>query len=354
VVDRLMSLLSRIKQKIIEARKPQTSVQRLLTISGRKPHIIHRCGDGKTISVSDIGPVDLLGWIKPGPSHAFAFVDPRQRFVRLSGTDYEIGMLSEEALRTAESEAESGAWILDHWFGNYYHWVVYCPPKAITLIEAGYGDRILLPSPMSSPGFTLTSLQLLGLETGSLPTAGMGRTHYPSLHVVEGAAATAGGLERLRSRMHAACNVPAIQNDRDIPVACIFRRAVNNPRILSNEQAMLSICREFGIQIIDTAGLPFSDQVRMFAGMKAIIGVHGAGLANMTWMPAGGFAVEITPPPNGSTCFRELAEMLGHHYIQIGTLASHSEIGADSESFTIDPAGFRHAMAAVLSQLRIQ
>ena len=56
-----MSLLSRIKQKIIEARKPQTSVQRLLTISGRKPHIIHRCGDGKTISVSDIGPVDLLG-----------------------------------------------------------------------------------------------------------------------------------------------------------------------------------------------------------------------------------------------------------------------------------------------------
>jgi hypothetical protein len=181
--------------KIIEARKPQTSVQRLLTISGRKPHIIHRCGDGKTISVSDIGPVDLLGWIKPGPSHAFAFVDPRQRFVRL---------------------------------------------------------------------------------------------------------------------------------------------------------------RELGIQIIDTAGLPFSDQVRMFAGMKAIIGLHGAGLANMTWMPAGGYAVEITPPPNGSTCFRELAKMLGHHYIQIGTLASHSEIGDDSESFTIDPAGFRHAMAAVLSQLRIQ
>ena len=119
-----MSLLSRIKQKIIQARKPQTSVQRLLSISGRKPHIIHHCGDGKTISVADIGPVDLLGWIKPGPSHAFAFVDPRQRFVRLSGTDYEIGMLSEEALRPAESEAESGAWILDHWFGNYYHWVV--------------------------------------------------------------------------------------------------------------------------------------------------------------------------------------------------------------------------------------
>jgi hypothetical protein len=346
--------LSRIKQKIIEAWKSQISVSKLLLINGRIPRIIHRHSDGSTITIADIGPVDLLGWIKPGPSHAFAFVDRRQRFVRLSGTDYGIDTLFEGALTPTNQNGESGAWILDHWFGNYYHWVVFCLPKAITLIEAGYGDRILLPKPMPSPGFSLVSLQLLGLEIESLPIADVGRTHYQSMHVVEGAAATAGGLEKVRSHMHAACNALAFSNDRSVPVAFITRRVVNNPRVLSNENDTLSICRDFGIQIIDTAGIPFIDQVRMFAGMKAIIGVHGAGLTNMTWMQAGGFAVEITPPPNGSTCYRELADKLGHHYIQICTFTNQSQAGEDSTLITIDPADFRNEIAAVLTRLRIQ
>jgi capsular polysaccharide biosynthesis protein len=231
---------------------------------------------------------------------------------------------------------------------------VFCLPKAITLIEAGYGDRILLPKPMPSPGFSLVSLQLLGLEIESLPIADVGRTHYQSMHVVEGAAATAGGLEKVRSHMHAACNALAFSNDRSVPVAFITRRVVNNPRVLSNENDTLSICRDFGIQIIDTAGIPFIDQVRMFAGMKAIIGVHGAGLTNMTWMQAGGFAVEITPPPNGSTCYRELADKLGHHYIQICTFTNQSQAGEDSTLITIDPADFRNEIAAVLTRLRIK
>jgi hypothetical protein len=347
-------LLSQIKQNIIDTYKSRISVPRLMSINGRAPQIIHRCSDGNIITVADIGPVDLLGWIKPGPAHAFAFVDRRQRYVRLSGTHYDINTFSEDTLIPAKHNGDSGAWILDHWFGNYYHWVVFCLPKAITLIDAGYGDRILLPTPMPSPGFTLASLQLLGLETGSLQIADLGRSHYQSMHVVEGAAATVGGLEIVRSRMHAACNALAFPSNTGVPVACITRKVVNNPRVLSNENDMLSVCRDFGIQIIDTAGIPFIDQVRMFAGIKAIIGFHGAGLTNMTWMPAGGYAVEITHPPNGSTCFRELADKLGHHYIQICTFTGQKEAVEDSTFIAIDLADFRNAIAAVLTRLRIE
>ena len=78
--------------------------------------------------------------------------------------------------------------------------------------------------------------------------------------------------------------------------------------------------------------VPFSDknttlmqclqcQIGLFSQANIVIGMHGAGLANMIFMPPGGLVVEITPQTDGrmlpgTGIFSRLAMSTGiNHYI---------------------------------------
>ncbi len=42
-------------------------------------------------------------------------------------------------------------------------------------------------------------------------------------------------------------------------------------------------------------GLSLAEQIRLFAGAGTVVAPHGAGLANLAYMPAGGRVVEFLP-----------------------------------------------------------
>lgn len=48
-----------------------------------------------------------------------------------------------------------------------------------------------------------------------------------------------------------------------------------------------------------------------------MVGLHGAALSNMVWMPRGSQVVELTHL--GSTHFKDLARMLEHRYLGVPT-----------------------------------
>ena len=62
-------------------------------------------------------------------------------------------------------------------------------------------------------------------------------------------------------------------------------------------------------RIVDTAELEPRDQVRTIRDTDLLIAQHGAGLANLVWLPPGAGVIELLPPlpPTIDTIFRNLA-----------------------------------------------
>jgi len=60
--------------------------------------------------------------------------------------------------------------------------------------------------------------------------------------------------------------------------------------------------------------LPFEEQARLFSCAGVVVGVHGTGLLNTVFMPAGGAVIEVHPPLMHVTVWRSLFTMFGLAY----------------------------------------
>jgi len=78
---------------------------------------------------------------------------------------------------------------------------------------------------------------------------------------------------------------------------------------------------------------------------RVLIGQHGAGLAQMIWMQAGGTVIEVRPPlpAQVETLFERLARVLGHSYRRIPQQSVHSRV---------DPEVLEQAILDEMKQIR--
>ena len=84
------------------------------------------------------------------------------------------------------------------------------------------------------------------------------------------------------------------------------------------------------VQVVDAAYLGPIEQMQLFSSTSLLIGQHGAGLANMLWMPRGSAVVEILPPspPWVEPIFSNLAVALGHRMTVVRQDGPHSPVDA--------------------------
>ena len=61
------------------------------------------------------------------------------------------------------------------------------------------------------------------------------------------------------------------------------------------------------IHVVDFAELTFEEQIRTSANSRCLIGVHGAGLTNMAFMPRDTTIIDIMPPDYSMPCTTEFA-----------------------------------------------
>lgn len=102
----------------------------------------------------------------------------------------------------------------------------------------------------------------------------------------------------------------------------------STPNLSQLATALLESTEDLTWGIVDAAEIPPQRQLELFASTTVLVGQHGAGLANMVWMPPGGTVVEIQPPrPDYEPpFFRNLAQACGHTYIRIDQEHDHAEI----------------------------
>ncbi|MEM9224801.1 MAG: glycosyltransferase 61 family protein [Pseudomonadota bacterium] len=89
-----------------------------------------------------------------------------------------------------------------------------------------------------------------------------------------------------------------------------------------------------------------SAQRDLFNECSVLVGPHGAGLANLLFMPRGSTVIEILPPYYGTAAFYIAAERLGHRYVPIVACDPTDGVGASPKEWTHDSTYNRRHMIA--------
>ena len=215
-------------------------------------------------------------------------------------------------LRHPPQKVEEALWVHDDWSGNgnYFHWLTDVLPKLQTWYEAGEACRqVLLPENLLQRAYVRESLVLLGFQAISFQK---NHLKIDRLVVIGPTAPTgnfrAGLLQRLAHQMRAAEDV---RGQRLIYIS----RADAAKRFLRNEADLELTLAAHGIETVQLEGCSLADQIKLFGNCKLLVGLHGAGLTNMLWMPAGAQVLEIRSRNDShNNCYFAMASALGHHY----------------------------------------
>jgi capsular polysaccharide biosynthesis protein len=205
-----------------------------------------------------------------------------------------------------------GTWVIGHWYGNYYHWLVDFLPRVMLLEEAGRAANLLWPRPekLAAPGFIRESIERLGYDPDRSLSIDIGITEVGQLTIPKTPAHWGPGLALVAQRLTAGRKPMA-----DAPRRIFISRRKASVRRVANEGAVQSVLARYGITELSTETLDFAAQINVMQRAEMIVGLHGAGLTNMLFAPRGAAVVEIgnfAQFPNAD--YYAVASACGHAY----------------------------------------
>jgi hypothetical protein len=141
----------------------------------------------------------------------------------------------------------------------------------------------------------------------------------------------------------------------------ISRQKFDTPkRRIANIEVIEPLLRTYGFEPVMLEDLSVVEQIRLFSQAEAVIGVHGAGLANMIFSPSDCRMLLLENPRNISVglarMFSELAVVCGLRH-QVISVDEELVEGVDYSSFgnvhnrdiIVDPSALKAALESLLS-----
>ena len=231
---------------------------------------------------------------------------------------------------------------------NYFHWLVDYLPRLATLARAGVVRDVRLMVPDDLPAFARESLALLGIGPDRLVTVAPDRLYEVTRLLLPTQLARWGfvhpwAVEWLRGRFR--LRTPP---GPDAPRRLYLSRRDATRRRLRDEPALERALERRGFQTIAPGSLGLLQQIRLMAGAEVVVGVHGAGLANLLFAPRGATVVEITSAAYRTSYFANLAGLLDQHYRSVTATVVADPAGMPREA---DLALGADGIAALLDEL---
>jgi capsular polysaccharide biosynthesis protein len=209
----------------------------------------------------------------------------------------------------------AGNWtsIVSRWTrsANYYHWFTDSLPR-LALLDRLPGDtRILLP--VNLQPFQRETLRWMGLGERYRET--------PERHLrVENYFFSA------PTAMTGCTNPYAVRflRDRFLPHADETFRGPTKIYLLRrgtrgavNEEEVEAFLSRRGWTAVDPETLTLAQQIQLFAGARAVCGVHGAGFTNMLWCSPGCTVIELMADNYLNGCFESISACIDvqHQYL---------------------------------------
>jgi capsular polysaccharide biosynthesis protein len=204
---------------------------------------------------------------------------------RLVATDY---LLRDQ--RVIDSEV---LWITDYWSTNYFHWLTDALSRLFVIRDRVNKSPLLLPGPYESSDHVRGTLNAFGvtnidfIRTNEvvecrnllMPTHTAPSGHYND-DVIRG----------VRSVLLKAYDK---RESGRVGERIYLSRARAAKRHIVNEDDVRNILSNYGFRTIYPEELSFDEAVSVFSRTHYLASNHGAGLANMLFMPEGGRVLEL-------------------------------------------------------------
>jgi hypothetical protein len=235
---------------------------------------------------------------------------------------------------------------------NYYHWLVeYCGQlEGLAHYERETGRRPKILIRKGGPAFHRASLELLGIAPDRIiewdPAQGPIAAERVIVASLPGnrVACSPSNLRWLRDRFlqSVEANLP------DRPGRRLYiRRKTGAWRSIVNDDQVASLLEAHGFETVRAEGLSFAEQVRLFADAELIVGMHGAGLANLLFAPRAA-VIELTGAYGGGEYF-SMAAALGNPYAALPCAPG----GADGHDVVVDAPALESLLRAIMVQPRM-
>ena len=223
--------------------------------------------------------------------------------------------------------------------GSYYHWLFELLPRLEMVRRAGYEfadfDQVIINRPKFAP--QADTLDLVGLPAGKRMFSQRALHLGAKLMVVPTFPRnTRYGVPSWVHRYLREKFLPLVKPASGSRRIYLSRRKVG-VRGLLNEEALLQGLAEKGFEMLFLEEMAFLDQVAAFAQAEMVIGMHGAGLANLVFCPPGTRVLEILSRARLRPHYWLISDVVGLRYhCLIGEVAGSEEdppVRVDVEHF---------------------
>ena len=213
---------------------------------------------------------------------------------------------------------------------NYYHWLIDLLPRLATLRELGGPvDYYLVDCHTEAKRRTLA---MLGISERQMIQPHVAMTLQAS-ELLLPAFPTPGCLHAFRDMLaEAAGNAPEVRS-MATPRRLFISRRHAKTRQLENEAEVEALLRKRGFKTCFMEDHSLAQQARLINGAEAIVGVHGAGLANLIFARRGARVIELVHADRyNRLLFPQLSQTFSLRHWQV--LASSGRRRALSPSLT--------------------
>lgn len=188
---------------------------------------------------------------------------------------------------------------------GYYHWLLEVLPNLLHTIQIAEKDaKIIIPaSPRGYQGQALKEILGENYERTVIEL----RTAVTADKVIFTSFEGSSGFVRQKDieALHRTFSTTMV---RDAPGRKLYvSRKKSAKRKISNEEDVEAALRSKGFLIVYAEELDFLEQIKRFSSAQMVVGVHGAGLANIVWCSMGTPILEIFPFDFTHSCFATLA-----------------------------------------------
>lgn len=203
---------------------------------------------------------------------------------------------------------ERAIWCTDEWSHGYFHWFVDVLQRYFS-VEYHDDYVLLLPQRYAEIAYVTESLKWLKIShrfIGPKEIVHVGKLVLPTYYKPRGTV--------FKSLINHIASV--VKHDGNIERSRVYiSRKYAHRRKVSNEDEVFQVMDCQGFRIVYLEQLSWLEQLGILKKTSIIVGLHGAGLTNMLFMPPGSTVLEIKMTGSDKqVCYKELANALGHQY----------------------------------------
>ncbi|MEN3167897.1 glycosyltransferase family 61 protein [Gluconobacter sp. OJB] len=235
---------------------------------------------------------------------------------------------------------------VDHWASNYYHWVAHTIPTLHVLSLQDKAVRLVLPEHMHPWQFE--TLELFGLTSEAHIRLKQGHQYafqtLDYITFVNGSADFA--ISDLSCAAYARLREAVGATAKPVGRRIYIERGASANRHVPNESELADSLEKLGFERVCPETLSLTEQIRLFSEAGMVMGMLGAGMANIAWCQPGTLVYELVPSHHINPCFAAMATQDGLRY-----WADVFQTGAAQENHT-DNASIPLPLADILDRVR--